>query len=453
MRPRELQVIVRESGQEPRLHLLPAGTHLVGRERACAIQLTSPDVSRQHVRLVWSEERVSVEDLGSKSGVKIKGQLITGQFELDLPQTLQVGSALLELLRPPEPEVDTVAERLKGRKYKIEGPVGEGGMGTVLAVKDLHARRTVAMKVLRDPVHASGEWRRRFIREAEVLGQLEHPNIVPLHDLGLDEQGQVFYTMKFVNGATLAEVLEDLKLGRSETAARYPLRQLLGVFQKVCDAVAFAHSRRVIHRDLKPENIMVGDYGEVLVMDWGLAKVLSGDRKREAVGETDLTRRSPAPLPEGESATFETMSGMVMGTPGFMAPEQADGRTAEMDFRTDIYALGGILYKILTLQSPVTGKSAAEVIEKARAGDIVSPLKSHCAGREIPSSLAAVAMKALAFKPEDRYQTVLELQKDLEAYQSGFTTSAERPGFFKALGSFMKRRTTASSAAPHTEGR
>src|SRR5262249_29593447 len=158
-----------------------------------------------------------------------------------------------------------------GPAYAIGREVARGGMGAIREAEHVSLRRKVAMKVMLSGKQASRDAALRFEREAQVLAQLEHPNIVPIHDLGIDEQGQVFYTMKFVKGVTLKNVLEEIKTSNAETISKYPLTNLLTIFQKVCDAVSFAHSKGVIHRDLKPENVMLGDFGEVLVMDWGLA--------------------------------------------------------------------------------------------------------------------------------------------------------------------------------------
>ena len=221
----------------------------------------------------------------------------------------------------------------EGRRYEIGAVVAQGGMGAILAAREVNLRRTVAMKVMLNPVAAESHEVMRFIEEAQVTGQLQHPGIVPVHELGVGSDGQVYYTMGFVKGQTLKAILKGIAEGDKPLVDHYPLARLLTVFQKICDAIGFAHSKRVIHRDLKPENVMVGEHGEVLVMDWGLAKVLP--RKQEK--KMRLRRKSAAPvapLAHPESAylvesvrqdegrdDFKTMSGMVMGTPGYMAPE------------------------------------------------------------------------------------------------------------------------------------
>ena len=367
-----------------------------------------------------------------------------------------------------------------GKKYRVGRELAKGGMGTVYQAKDLNCRRTVAMKVLSKDVQLQVEDLLRFIEEAQITSQLEHPNIVPIHELGLDAEGNVFYAMKYVRGLTLTEVLDDIRRGKQETIEQYPLGRLLTIFQKTSDAVAFAHSRGVVHRDLKPDNIMIGDYGEVQVMDWGLAKVLRQKQVTTSVNVpvtkgfdtkalSQLLPASSAPVampavpagaavPAGGAGVedsidsirtdkigsgLRTMSGRVMGTPGFMAPEQASAGNVDVDTRSDIYSLGAILYSILTLRSSVSGPDIKEVLRKIVQGEIVPPIAYnraagvdrredsaarqdirpvnllHCPGRLIPPLLSDIAMKAMATDPAERYQTVKDLQREVEAYQDG----------------------------------
>ena len=355
--------------------------------------------------------------------------------------------------------------------YEVAGEVARGGMGAVLRAKDLSIERTVAMKVVLDAAADNAEMLQRFTTEAKLTGQLEHPNIVPVHDLSFDDQGRPFYTMKFVQGVTLHDILAKLKAGDAATVAQYPLAHLLTIYQKICDAVAFAHSKHVIHRDLKPANIMVGDYGEVLVMDWGLAKQIE-DRGPKTEDRSPETENQTAPTVPSSvlglpSSPALTLAGQIMGSPQYMAPEQAAGELDKLDGRTDIFALGGILYNILTLHPPVNGTTIPEMLQQIRDGTILPPTSynpktgqtkagtikigkqgfpqpsliplKHCPGGRIPESLGAVAMKALALRQEDRYQTVPELQLDIAAYQSGFATRAENASAWRQLALLVKR--------------
>lgn len=330
------------------------------------------------------------------------------------------------------------------KKYNVGKTIAQGGMGAILNAKDLNIHRNVAMKVMLDPEDQPKDNIVRFIEEAQVTGQLEHPCIVPVHELGIDDKEQVFYTMKMVKGINLDDILKGIKDGNKELIENYPLNRLLNIFLKVCEGMAFAHSHNVIHRDLKPENIMIGEYGEVLVMDWGLSKILGQSDNNEE--DRDVNIQS---LRSKEGDPMMTIEGTIMGTPSFLAPEMAQGKISEVDQRADIYTLGGILYNILTLQPPKDGKAIYEILIKTIEGDIVPPADfnsdeafPHCPGNNIPAALSSVTMKALALDRDDRYQTVKEMHDDLEAFQSGFATSAEGAGLIRQVWLLFKRHKT-----------
>jgi serine/threonine protein kinase len=219
-------------------------------------------------------------------------------------------------------------------KYTFVKELGRGGMGAVHLAEDRELHRLVAIKVLNTPDVAE-DLRNRMVREAQIIARLEHPGIVPVHDVGTLPDGRVYYAMKFVRGSRLDEY----------AAQGAPLRDRLRKFQAVCDAVAFAHAHGVIHRDLKPQNIMIGSFGEVLVLDWGVAKIRDDPRS---------------------SASFQTMEGTVIGTRSYMSPEQARGEIDQLDERSDIYALGAVLYFLLNDQ-PKVAKAAHAICSKAMA--------------------------------------------------------------------------------------
>ncbi|MCG3149736.1 MAG: Serine/threonine-protein kinase PknD [Verrucomicrobiae bacterium] len=437
----ELELILKENNAETARLTLGSGEFVVGRDAACEVRIPSDAVSRRHARLTVAEDAVFIQDLGSANGTYVDGVRAEGRVALAPGQKIEIGMVVMQprwatqqpgtqatVVETYVPDVAAATEALlHDHKYELGDVVAMGGMGVVRRAKDLRIRRPVAMKLMSPTAVDTLAKRLRFVEEAQVTGQLEHPNIVPVYDLGIDENDQPYYTMKFVRGLTLKVVLDDIATGKQDTIQQFPLSRLLTIFQKACDAVAFAHSKGIIHRDIKPENIMIGDFGEVLLMDWGLAK-------RTGHTETRLDETQVANLP-----AFHTADGAVLGTPHYMSPEQAEGKIEELDVRTDIFMLGGVLYSILTLDPPFPGATAKEALQRIRAGNIPPPAEA-APKRYSPSSLAAVAMKALQYRPEARYPTVRALQKDVEAYQGGFATSAEQASTFKQLVLLVRRR-------------
>ena len=400
------------------------GEYIIGRDASCPIFVDAELVSRHHARLTFNAFELVVEDLGSSNGVFIDGVQVQLPTRIRMDQDVQIGSARLSIrlleaaatqlaaaLWDKDLGLAPVREQLEGKKYKVITTINRGGMGVILQARDLRIRRTVAMKVMKTSNQFSRENVLRFIDEAQLTGQLEHPNIVPLYELGIDDQGETFYTMKFVKGTTLDDVIRGLRNGKQKTIEKYPLTTLLTIFQKVCDGVAFAHAKGVVHRDLKPENIMIGSYGEVLVMDWGLAKNMTGGR-RETPPEKQPGAVVNAPMDALRG--FETMHGLIVGTPPYISPEQARGELDKIDARSDIHVLGAILYAILTLRPPVEGDTVNDVVEKIVSSRITPPsafnqqskspkgpddaagaevVLAHCPGKRIPDGLSAVVIK------------------------------------------------------------
>lgn len=363
-----------------------------------------------------SEER---DELPDSSAVG-SGDLLRGCGEKTVSSVVrqveeQLGFApAMDLPSDDESAAGTV--QLSKERYAIEGEVGVGGMGKVLNVYDQDLRRRVAMKVL----HEGLRDRRavaRFFEEAQATGQLEHPNITPVYDLGIDREHGVFFTMKLVRGRNLREVLRDVSIGRLETRRHFTLTRLLQILQQVAMGIRYAHVRGVIHRDLKPENIMVGDFGEVLVMDWGLAKIV--DRRLD----TDL--QEPV-FSNRQDAGQHTLNGTISGTPSYMAPEQARGWIDDIDERTDVFGLGAILYEILTYHPPYESGSSRELLAKAGAGQIVPP-RIRAPRNAIPAPLEEICLKALANDREDRYQDALAFHEALQVFLDG-TLEAVRRG-------------------------
>ncbi|MCG8421332.1 MAG: serine/threonine-protein kinase [Proteobacteria bacterium] len=304
-------------------------------------------------------------------------------------------------------------------RYIAAGEVGAGGMGSVHRVFDQVMQRQVAMKVLHqragDENSDIGATRDQlvglFLSEARVTGQLDHPNIVPVHSLGQTSGGDVFFTMKLVRGHTLRQHLRE----RGNTSlVSHEIEDILHLFLRVCDAVDFAHSRNIIHRDLKPDNIMVGSHGQVYVMDWGIALIEGSSPVDASNGAGAGADSFPMPL----GTYISRHSGSVVGTPGYMAPEQANGEIDAIDARTDLFALGGILYYVLTEQAPFAAATVEQQLELARAGEPRPPAQVVPQQR-LPPGLCRIAMKAMARSPEARYQSISELKKDIQAFLRG----------------------------------
>ena len=319
-------------------------------------------------------------------------------------------------------------------RYVEQGVIGQGGMGQIVLCVERNTRRQVAMKRMLPETAARPTRRARFVEEAQVTAQLEHPNIVPVHELDATADGAIYFTMKLVKGRSLADILGAARRGEESPS----LGELLQIFLKVCDGVAFAHSRGVIHRDLKPSNIMVGDFGEVLVMDWGLAKIVG--REDAAAEEAVVSSRA-----ESGGELYHTQAGKAMGSPGYMAPEQAAGRIGEIDPRSDIYSLGAILYEMLSLSLPVEGASGQEIVAKTIRGEII-PLARGGADCPIPRELAAVAMKCLSLSPDHRYQSVGDLQRDVNLFLEGRSVSAAPDTFTQAVAKLINRNKPVSAA-------
>jgi len=375
-------------------------------------------------------------------------------------------------------ERSAVADLLAGRartggRYVIEKEIARGGMGAVVRAVDCDIRREVAVKYMLNDGDVSQK--ARFVEEAQITGQLEHPNIVPIHELGVDAEKRLFFAMKMVKGRSLAQVLDELRKQPATAEQKWSLNRLLTIMTNVCYALAYAHSRGVIHRDLKPANIMLGDFGETYVMDWGLAKVIKLNEPApppEAPSASEFTIRTKPSSPAGSTVVGSalegshsgstkvvtsrevegelTQEGAVMGTPSYMSPEQARGEVQSLDGRTDIYSLGAILYEMLTLVTPVEkGGGPMALLMRVAEGKILPPehrAPDRAKAGKIPKELAAIAMKALALRPDNRYQTAEGLRRDIQRFQEGRSVSAKHDTPWESAAKFAKRNKAFSAA-------
>jgi serine/threonine-protein kinase len=330
-----------------------------------------------------------------------------------------------------------------GTRFRVIRLHAKGGLGEVFLALDTELNREVALKEIQAQLADDPRYRARFEFEAEVTGRLEHPGIVPVYGLGRMPEGRPFYVMRFIKGKSLKEAIRlfheaERQPRRNRSQSRLELRDLLGRFIDVCDAVAYAHSRRVLHRDLKPGNIMLGRYGETLVVDWGLAKALEAPEPGPAHEGSELPLR-----PTSGSTLEATQTGSAVGTPGYMSPEQVDSHAGELGIRTDVYCLGATLYHLLTGHAPCEAEQLGDIYEKVLAGNIPSPRSLN---PRIEPPLEAVCLKALSLKPRDRYESAEMLKADLERWLADEPVAVHRDMPWVRVGRWSRRHRVAATA-------
>jgi serine/threonine protein kinase len=315
-------------------------------------------------------------------------------------------------------------------QYRVLRLHAQGGLGEVYLAYDKELHRNVALKEIRREHGAHPQNYARFRMEAEITGNLEHPGIVPVYQLGRHDDGRPYYCMRFIRGDSLGTAIERFHSkgpGRDPGERALELRRLLGRFVAVCETIAYAHSRGVMHRDIKPSNIMLGPYGETLVLDWGLAKLIGSPP--EAGTPDDAILRPPS-----ASLSADTLDGELVGTPAYMSPEQASGDSDEIGPASDIYNLGATLYTLLTGKGPFDHRRG--MFQRVAEGRFATP---RAIRPGIPRALEAICLKAMALRPEDRYASARELADDLERWLADEPVLAYRESPFTRLARWGRR--------------
>ena len=320
----------------------------------------------------------------------------------------------LEIVETESAEKDLfpIQEELKTLRVKFEGDrkVGAGAMKEIFEVKDLPSGRKVAKAKLKDSSNPKAV--ESFLREARLTASLQHPNIIRIYEIGFDQYP--WFSMELIEGKSLEEKIRHHK----KTGEEWPLFQRLEIFNKVCDALAYAHSKKILHLDIKPDNIQLGLYGEVIVCDWGLSHILYND------GESSHSHIKI------DLQNEHTMHGYIRGTPGYMAPERIDNVKS---IEADIFSLGALLYHLINLKPPFKGKDHTEVLRNTLSGNLSAQLD------DIPIGIKSVYLKALESSSKDRYSSVKDIQIDVEKFRNGFATDAEQAGFSKQFLLLCKR--------------
>ncbi len=326
-----------------------------------------------------------------------------------LPDTA-TDDAGVAIIKPSSDEMPGPGER--GDRYQLFGEIARGGMGAVLKGRDPDLGRDLAVKVLLESHHDKPELVRRFVEEAQIGGQLQHPGIVPVYELGAFADRRPYFTMKLVKGRTLSALLAERQ------SAAHDLPRFLGIFEAVCQTLAYAHARGVIHRDLKPSNVMVGSFGEVQVMDWGLAKVLKEGGVADEPADQPAPEVSVIATVRSGSDVDQSQAGSVLGTPAYMAPEQAAGEVERVDRRADVFGLGSILCEILSGGPAYTGRGSGEILRKAMRGDNADALsRLNTCGAE--GELIALAKDCMAVETADRPRDAGAVAERMTAYLAG----------------------------------
>jgi serine/threonine protein kinase len=391
-----LEFVVRSGGRQLARVVLKPGQYWIGHERGNDISLDDPSVSARHALLtVVSEEEIYLHDMGSANGTVVDGQPCDQPVRVEFESMVQLGNSSVLLQRAGLPAAvfaHAPEGLLSPRTYEWGEPLVRGGISTIHDAHDLSLGRRVAIRVMQAASQLSARTVLRFVREAQIMAQLQHPQIPPVYELKRSGQGQLYYTTRAIDGHSLATIVDRLRNQDAESLARWPLAALLTVFQKAADAIAYAHFRGVAHCALRPDNIIAGHHGEVLVIGWTFARLFS--EGMDPVLPEWQVRAAGEPIASGLSA--------------YTAPEQAVG-TGVFDERADVYSLAAVLYTLLSLAPPYPELAEGALEERIVAG-LVPPLHSPEGTPPIHAELVQVVTQALSSSPERRPATVQELQ-------------------------------------------
>jgi serine/threonine-protein kinase len=347
-----------------------------------------------------------------------------GPLALDATQAAPSGGGEMRFAPPASAQRTTVLPRVDATgprvslsveprsRYEPSKLLGAGGMGEVVLVNDHDIGRKVALKRLLPELTDLGVLA-RFVEEIRTVGRLEHPNIVPIHDVGVDEAGRYFFVMKYVQGETLESVIEKLAAGDPAYAAKYSTEARLEIFLNLLHALEYAHAQGVVHRDIKPANVMVGHFGEVVLMDWGIAKRVEDERDPAATADGTLGAHDAGP----RGRMFATRVGSLIGTPAYMSPEQSRG--GKIDARSDIYSATVLFHELLGLEHYLAGKETVEAMLSAIQSEEIGFLKLVAMHRRPPAELLHVMAKGLKKDPAQRFQSAGELISELQAILEG----------------------------------
>lgn len=402
-----LEAVIRnpEGGRIARC-LLTRGRYIIGHDRRNEIVVDEPSISGKHARLtILSETDVRVEDLASANGTFVDGTAITAETSFGATSRVSIGRCTLELQRAGLPAAifDWLPEGfLRPNRYNLGEVIVEGNNSLIYQAWDGTLCRQVALRMLRPEVQSRPVSVLRFIREAQVTSQIQHPGVLPVFDMGTELSGNLYYTTRFVEGLSLGAILDAIQGGNEAIAQDYSLTTLIGIFQRVCETVCFAHSRGVIHAALRPECIEVGSFGEVFVVHWSNART----------------------LPEGAEGVHQPVQVPPVETPyplsPYTAPEQLLPNPVA-DVRTDVYALGGILYRILALHPPISESEEENLIARIQQGQIPPPMPSapplHLPNHKVPEILSAITMRALNLDINARHSVAAKIIRDLEIWR------------------------------------